>query len=234
MKKLALLLALFYTLATCPVVILVDAPESIKALLKKAEMLVQKQVEKHNQHSEQKYLFEKNCYEPHITLSYICNEPLTQEELQEREPGLTQSIAELASKSFAIDLSAHLKDINLTVWPSTNISTYEGATYKNYAILVIKLTPPEELLKLVKALDNTLAKHPLVKPRKFPFAPHFTIGYVYDVKDANVETMIEIVKPKLQQLLKEFTPGEKFTINSCTLSTNDKKNIIFPFCHAKL
>lgn len=211
------------------VVVLAEVPEAMKQLLVKAQIAVQERLAQINDQSkDEQYIFQQSSYSPHVTLAYITHQAFSMSDLEKEEPQLIENLAQLTKRP-AINMRDGMQESQFVVWQGKGQSPYEGNTYKNYAILVIKMEASEQLIRLVEDLDKTLEKHPTALKRSLPFSPHVTIGWVYDKKDVDPTPMVEAVQSELKRLVAEFETDQSFTIDSFKLSTHDKKQLVFPF-----
>lgn len=233
-KKLSPLLAtvlLLITPAIFPgVVLLSEVPEGIKQLIKKAQGVVQQNVDEYNAKTKgPRFLFEKGMYDPHITLAYVSYDEGGMADFQQKNAKLIDDLKSIAQNTNPITVSSTIQDAKLEIWPGKWEREYSSNKFKKYAILVAQLKPSPELLSFVEKLDSTLAQSPNTTKREFPFCAHVTIGWVYDQNDTDTTTMIDILKPKLEKAIaEERVEGNDFMIDAFKLSTHDKKQLIFP------
>ena len=209
------------------VVLFAPVPPVWDTILKQGQALIE---EKLKEEQNLQHVFEPSLYVPHISLAYLSDEELTMDKLELQEKALDSELQEFAQTTRCIALD-NLKHTKINAWKGSKPATYQEKNYNNYAILVAKMEPSEQLTKAVEKLDTLLLKHPAFLKRKFlPFAPHLTFGYLYAKDDSYPKAMVEKLTPLLQNLIdKAHTQAQPFAIDSFTLSTHDKKTKVYQF-----
>ena len=211
------------------VIVLAEVPESLKKLIEVTQKKIGCYLDAQLENQKSKILFEKSTYDPHITLAYISDAKMTMTQLNKAVPTLQADLAAIAKKGRPINMSHSINNVYLETWDGKNPSNYNGSVYRNYKILVIKIDATPQLQEFAKSLDKLLEKYPTIQKRQFPFNPHITIGWVYDVEDIDATPMAQELKPLIEDALEEFKgTSKKFIINEFILAT-DKSEQKFKF-----
>ena len=205
------------------VILLADVPKSLKELIEKTQKKVTCYI---NDQCQQTYLFEKATHEPHITLTTITAEKLKLTGIESKDPLLVKDLAQLTNSTLPIDMSKQLQELDLEIFSPTRIRKYQGNTYHNYAILVIKINPTPRLTQFIKNLDETLEQHPIAQKRKLPFVPHITIGWIYEMNDQGVHEIINKLRPLIEKCISNYGMHKYFTIDAIIMADENTQKIL--------
>ena len=211
------------------VVILAQAPACVQTLLQNARITLKELIQKHNTtNPESKHLVEIDDYVPHLSLAYVTDKELSVQDLEKREPTLNDDLKQLAASNPIMSLQEAVENAEIVIWKGSSTSRFEGKTFDNYGIFVIKMKLSQELATFVAALDTLLEKHPVSEKRQWPFHPHVTVGYVYHDNDQYPEEILNKIKPELEKTIAAFDcKGQASVIDSIKLSTHDKAQKAF-------
>lgn len=221
LSKIACMTLLFALSLQAGVVVVVDAPEKMNALVQHMSENIQQSLAQINEAENTKYQFDPAAYQPHITLAFITNKPLSLEELKQQSPELLTSLEAVAKKQDKILLAESLKNADIELWPGKFEVECNGAKKTNYLNVVIKLNDAQELKKIADALDTELQQNSLYLPRKFPFSAHVTIGRISEENNSSVAELVALLKTKLNE--------HKNTVDT----TDDKQSSVISYFELK-
>ncbi len=216
-------------IAQAGTVVYAPIPKEAHDFIEFLKNCVQERVEAINQditEQEGKYIFDGGKYPPHLTLMYGADD-LTMEEINQKAPGIENTLQTLADNTLQIDVTQSLQNAQISnfqgnpKWPKE----IDGKKYQNFKVLIIHMANNDKLIGLASEIRSIIAaKHKDFKLSELPFNAHLTIGWLLNKNDINPEVLTARLETELKPKIEDYIKNAKnpFVVRKFILSAHDK------------